>query len=137
MELNITMVTLYASRLLLCHPQFLFCLFSSPHHVPVPVMPSLLLLNYSCCDTAPAPTFLLVMSLLLLYPQVAQLSSHAVARHARTRLPIYYIIILRLATLSEIFNQIKIHTFKTSIETKNITTNTENKLNTNELRYIS
>ena len=58
------------------------------------------------------------------------------ARHARTRLPIYYIIILRLATLSEIINQIKIHTFKTSIETKNITTNTEKKLNTNELRYL-
>ena len=50
------------------------------------------------------------------------------APHARTRLPIYHIIILRLATLSEIFNQIKIHTFKTSMKTKNIMTTTENKL---------
>ena len=48
--------------------------------------------------------------------------------HARMRLPIYHIIILRLATLSEIFNQIKIHTFKTSMKTKNILTTTENKL---------
>ena len=37
-----------------------------------------------------------------------------------------YIIILRLATLSEIINQIEMHTFKTSIKTKKITTNTEN-----------
>ena len=41
---------------------------------------------------------------------------------------LFYIIILRLATLSEIVNQIEIHTFKTSIETKNITTNTEKNL---------